>query len=211
MTILCVHLSPLPSSAAAYSPGSGGLSPPSVVAVPERTVGVPGLKLLMKSAPCVGHSTGGDAPICRAVARPRSEQDGTCRAPCVTDIRSLWSKPVLSGNQGNPELFTKVPYVTPRGGRIPLTLRAHARSTRRSSGLGKGTTCCPVAGFHSRHENRLSVSRQSSQGGRDAWGLDLSSGTQPSSLSTSSSSVSTHRARYPPKVTETAATRSPRR
>ena len=211
MTIPHVHFSPLPSSTAAYILSPGKHSTSSAVAVPERTFGVPGLELLMTSVPGLRHSSGVDAPICRAVERPRSERHGVCSPPCLTDIRSLRSKPVLSGSQGNPEQFMKVPQVASRGGRTLLTLCAHASSTQRSPGLGGDHSGGPVVGFHARHEKRLSLSRQSSQGEWDAWDLDLSSRTQLSSLSTSSISVSTHRARHPPKRTVAAITRSSRR
>ena len=208
MTIPRVHLSPLHSSATAYILSPGGHSTPSAVAVPERTFGVPGPERLVKSVPGLRHSSGGDASIHRAVERPRPERRGTSRLPGMTDSRRLQSRPVQYGSQRSPDPFTKVLRVAPGGGCTPLRLRAYASSTRSSSGLGRDPSGGPVAGFHTRHEKCLTISRQSSQ---DEWGLDLRAGAHPASLNSSSCSVSTHRVRHSPKRTVAAATKSSRR
>ena len=211
MTIPHVHFSPLPSSAASYFPAPDGHTTPSASTVSERTFGFQGLELLMTSVPGLRHSSGGDAQICRAVARLRSAQGRICRPPCMASSLSLRSNPVLPEDQGNPALFMRVPRVPPQGDRTPLKLHAQAISTRRSPGLSRGPSRGSGAGFHARNEKCLSLSRQSSQGEWDARDLDLSSRTQLSSLNSSPFSVSTHQVRYPQKGTETAVTKSLRR
>ena len=105
MTIPRVHFSPPLSRTAASSHSPGGHSFLFAVAAPDLTSKCPGSEVHMKSVQDLGHSSGGDASIHRAVERRRPERDGVCRPLLLTHIRGLETRPVLCGRQGASDLF----------------------------------------------------------------------------------------------------------